>query len=91
MSFIENFLLDNKIYPTTSGYDYLVDAVHEAESGECKVMSIYKNVAAKHNTTAARVERNIRTLVQNRISYNLVDHYINNSEVIFSLARYKKI
>ncbi len=91
MGFIEDFLHQNKVYPNIKGYDYFIDAVHQAESGEKSMMKIYKNIAKKHNTTPLNVERSIHYLIQTRINGEVIKHHLNNGEVILSLARYKKI
>lgn len=91
MGFIEDFLHQNKVYPNIKGYDYFIDAVHQAESGEKRIVQIYKNVAEKHGTTPIKVERAIRYLIQTRINGEVIKHHLNNGEVILSLARYKKI
>ena len=63
MDFVEKFLLQNDIYPTTNGYDYFVEAVRLAESGETKMMNIYKKIADKHGTDTINVTVAIRRLI----------------------------
>ena len=90
MDFVEKFLLNSGIYPTTRGYDYFIMAVHEAESGEKKMTKIYKKIAEKYGTNPLCVERAIR-LINTKINDSAIQRYMNNSEVIFTLARYKTL
>jgi len=90
MDFVEKFLIDNEIYPTTNGYDYFVEAVRLAESGETKMMNIYKKIAEKHGTSTINVTVAIRRLIM-KIKGKEITRYKNNSQVIMTLARYKTL
>lgn len=90
MDFVEKFLLQNDIYPTTNGYDYFVEAVRLAESGETKMMNIYKKIADKHGTNTINVTVAIRRLIM-KIDKGKLSRYMNNSQVIMTLARYKTL
>ncbi len=90
MDFVERFLLNNEIYPTTNGYDYFIEAVRLAESGETKMMNIYKKIAEKHGTSTINVTVAIRRLIM-KIKGKEITRYKNNSQVIMTLARYKTL
>lgn len=68
-------LLEQYNMPHSSlGYSYLIEAIlmvcdNGRESNKRRVMSLYDEIAERHRTTPARVERSIRTLL-NRVSCN---------------------
>lgn len=86
MNFVEKFLLDNEIYPTTKGYDYFIEAVQLVKSGETKMMNIYKKIADKHGTNTINVTVAIRRLIM-RIDKK-ISRYVNNSQFIKTIVRY---
>ena len=67
--------LDQFNMPHSSlGFSYLVEAIilvcrNGREDNKRRVMSLYDEIAEQHNTTPARVERSIRTLL-NRVACN---------------------
>jgi len=67
--------LDQFNMPHSSlGFSYLVEAIilvcgNGREENKRRVMSLYDEIAEQHNTTPARVERSIRTLL-NRVACN---------------------
>lgn len=90
VDFVEKFLIDNKVYPSTIGFNYFVEAVHFVEKGETNMTEIYKKIAKKYNTNPIKVERDVRT-VKNRIGGKVISNFMGNKEVIFTLARYKTL
>lgn len=90
VDFVEKILIDNKVYPSTIGFNYFVEAVHLAEKGETNMTEIYKKIAKKYNTNPIKVEKDMRT-VKNRIGGKVISNFMGNKEVIFTLARYKTL
>lgn len=66
MEYLEQFDLPH----SSLGYSYLVEAIilvcgnDDEEPNKRRIMSLYDELAERHNTTPARVERSIRTLLK---------------------------
>ena len=67
MEFLDQFDMPH----SSLGYSYLVDAIlmvcdGKFESDKRRIMSLYDEIAERRNTTPARVERAIRTMLKQR-------------------------
>lgn len=87
MKSVEKFLLKNGIYPSTKGYDYLIEAVELVKTGETKMMRIYKTIAENHNTNTINVTVAIRRLIM-KINGGKLGRKINNNAFIKTITRY---
>lgn len=89
MDYVEKFLLDSKMRPSTLGFFYFIDAVHYAEKGKTNMTEIYEKIAMKYKTNPLTVERHIRN-IKNKICGKASKH-MGNKEAVLSMARYKTL
>jgi hypothetical protein len=92
MSKVERWLTRIGIYGHLKGKKYLRDAVKMVKREPDKSMTaLYNDIAAKYKTTPARVERDMRFILQSKITdeqYRIIGIYMRprNGEFIYHCA-----
>lgn len=83
------FLIADGVKSYVRGFDYIAVALSEYNTSDPIIKTTYFGIAKKFSTTSTRVERCIRSAIQNTRNKVLkLDHEVTNSEYL-SLARLK--